>query len=66
MPNNIDWRHFVAIGGALVSITLPYLLLPRDEYEYVEVIDEPELTPEDEEDTEPEPEKETADDQQED
>lgn len=66
MPHNIDWRHFVAFGGVMVSITLPYLLFERDEYEYVEVIDEPEDQPQDEETTDPEPEKETADDQQED
>lgn len=66
MPHNIDWRHFVAFGGALVSFTLPYLLFPREEYEYVEVIDEPEDIPEDEDVTDPEPEKEPADDQQED
>lgn len=66
MPQNIDWRHFVAFGGVLVSITLPYLLFDRDEYEYVEVIDEPEDQPQDEEATDLEPEKETADDQQED
>lgn len=67
MPRNIDWRHFVAFGGVLVSVTLPYLLFPRDEYEYVEVYDEPEDQPQDEvETTDPEPEKETADDQQED
>ncbi|TKW75038.1 MAG: hypothetical protein DI610_04905 [Staphylococcus hominis] len=61
MPRNIDWRHFIALGGVLVSVTLPYLLFPREEYEYVEVIDEPEDEPVD-----TEPEKETADDQQED
>ena len=66
MPRNIDWRHFVAFGGALVSVTLPYLLFPRDEYEYVEVFEEPEDQPQDEEATDTEPEKETADDQQED
>lgn len=67
MPQNIDWRHFVAFGGVLVSVTLPYLLCPRDEYEYVEVYDEPEDQPQDEvETTDPEPEKEIADDQQED
>lgn len=67
MPHNIDWRHFVAFGGVLVSVTLPYLLFDRDdEYEYVEVIDEPEDHPQDEEATDTEPEKESADDQQED
>lgn len=66
MPQNIDWRHFVAFGGVLVSVTIPYLLFPRDEYEYVEVIEEPVDQPQDEEATDTEPEKETADDQQED
>ena len=67
MPHNIDWRHFVAFGGVLVSVTLPYLLFERDdEYEYVEVIDEPEDQPQDEEATDTDPEKESADDQQED
>lgn len=69
MPHNIDWRHFVAFGGVLVSVTLPYLLFDRDdeyEYEYVEVIDELEDQPQDEEATDTEPEKESADDQQED
>lgn len=67
MPRNIDWRHFVALGGVLVSVTLPYLLFPQEEYEYVEVYDEPEDDPiEADTETPSETNKENADDQQED
>ena len=66
MPHHIDWRHFVAFGGTLVSLTLPYLLFPREEeYEYIEIVEE-ELDDSEIEDTEPKTEKETADDQQDD
>lgn len=66
MPHHIDWRHFVAFGGVLVSLTLPYLLIPREEeYEYIEIVEE-ELDDPEIENTEPETEKETADDQQDD
>jgi len=67
MPHNIDWRHFIAFGGVLVSITLPYLLFQPDEYEYVEVDDELDELDEPENDaSDPETEKESADDQQDD
>lgn len=64
MPHNIDWRHFIAFGGVLVSITLPYLLFQPDEYEYVEVVDE--LDEPEDDASDPETEKESADDQQDD
>lgn len=64
MPHNIDWRHFVAFGGVLVSITLPYLLFQQDEYDYVEIIDDLDDLENDASDHETE--KESADDQQDD
>lgn len=48
MLNKLHWKHVVAVGGVVLSLTLPYLFM-TNEYILVEVEeDEPDtLIPED-------------------
>lgn len=49
------WKHLATASGVVLSFVLPQLFFREDEYEYIEIVDEEPIEPE-----------ETEDDQQED